>query len=108
MPNKANCIKLNIGISNHNGKSKVYYINESNIEKYNFPSWVRGCNSIQSYHKTVMNLCKERNLKIEEISESYEIDVKTLYSLINEMRIDGIYYLKIDTEGHDAIILKKL
>jgi hypothetical protein len=26
---------------------------------------------------------------------------------MNEMHIEGVYYLKIDTEGHDTVILKK-
>uniref|UniRef100_A0A6C0DQR6 Methyltransferase FkbM domain-containing protein n=1 Tax=viral metagenome TaxID=1070528 RepID=A0A6C0DQR6_9ZZZZ len=107
LKNKKDCIKMNIGISNYSGKCKVYYVPEHNINKYNFPSWVRGCNSINVYHKTVSNLCKDRNINIEEITESYEIDVQTLYQTMKQLAIEGVYYLKIDTEGHDTIILKK-
>ena len=107
LPDKKNCIKLNIGISNYNGKSMVYYLSEENIKKYNFPKGIRGCNTINSYHKTVSRLCKEKNLNIEEISESYQIDVYTLHNIFNQMNVDGVYYLKIDTEGHDTVILKK-
>jgi hypothetical protein len=107
LPDKSNVTKLNIGISNYNGKSFVYYLSPENIEKYDFPHWVRGCNTINSYHKTVENLCKEKKIKIEDVSNCYEIDVKTLFSLFMEKQINGVYYVKIDTEGHDTVILKK-
>ena len=107
IPNKENCIKLNLGISDYNGKCIVNYLSEQNIHKYNFPIWVRGCNSINSYHKTITNLCKNIGIDIEKISEKDSVDVSTLYTLMNKLCIDGVYYLKIDTEGHDYIILKK-
>jgi hypothetical protein len=71
------------------------------------PDWVKGCNSINSYHKTVVNLLKERELNISDLIEKYSIKKKTLFDFILEYDIDGIYYLKIDTEGHDCEILKK-
>lgn len=107
LQNKNQCIKLNIGISDYNGKAKIYYIPLKNIELYNFPDWVRGCNSVNKYHQTVQNLCKEYGLNIEEISDNYEIDVLTLYQMMKNNNTQGVYFLKIDTEGHDTKILKK-
>ena len=107
IPNKQNCIKLNLGISNYNGTCIVNYLSEQTIQKYNFPVWLRGCNSINSYHKTVYNICKNINIDIEKISEKDSVDVTTLYTLMNKLSIAGVYYLKIDTEGHDTVILKK-
>lgn len=105
--NKQNCIKLNLAISNYNGKCTVNYISEQTINKYNFPGWVKGCNSINTYHKTVKNLCEERGIDIEKISQHDSVDVTTLYTVMYALSIGGVYYLKIDTEGHDTIILKK-
>jgi hypothetical protein len=107
IPNKQNCIKLNLGISNYNGKCVVNYLSEETIRKYNLPVWVRGCNSINSYHKTVTSLCNDLGIDIEKITEKDSVEVSTLYSLIIKLCITGIYFLKIDTEGHDTIILKK-
>jgi hypothetical protein len=107
LPNKEKCIKLNLGISNYNGKCIVNYLSEETIRKYNFPGWVRGCNSINSYHKTVTTLCNNIGIDIEKISEKDSVDIKTLYTFMLELSITGVYYLKIDTEGHDVIILKK-
>ena len=107
IPNKINCIKLNIGISNYNGKCVVNYLSEKTIHKYNLPGWVRGCNSINSYHTTVTILCKEKGVDIEKISEKHIVEVSTLYTVMTKLCISGVYFLKIDTEGHDVIILKK-
>jgi FkbM family methyltransferase len=107
LPNKNNCIKLNIACSNHNGLCTIYYIPESNIIKYKLPQWVKGCNSINSYHKTVEKLCNNNNLNIEEISDNYQVETKKLSTIIENMNVKGIYYLKIDTEGHDCVILKE-
>jgi len=107
LPDKKNCIKLNMGVSDYNGKCIVNYLSEKTIQKYNFPKWVRGCNSINSYHKTVSSLCKTKCIDIETISEKDEVDVSTLYQIMNKLCIDCVYFLKIDTEGHDIIILKK-
>jgi hypothetical protein len=107
LPNKENCIKLNMGISNYNGKCVVNYLSEKTIKQYNFPEWVRGCNSINSYHRTVASICREKYINIENIIENDEVEVKTLYNIMNTMCNNGVYYLKIDTEGHDTFILKK-
>ena len=107
LPNKKNCIKLKMGISDYNGKCIVNYLSEKTIQKYKFPYWVRGCNSINSYKKTVTKLCKDKCIDIEKIIEKDEVSVTTLYQIINKLSIDGVYFLKIDTEGHDTLILKK-
>lgn len=107
LQDKQNCIKLNIGISDYNGKCMVNYLSEQTIQKFNFPAWVRGCNTINYYHQTVSNLCKDKGINIESISEKDEVDVTTLYQIICKLNIDCFYFLKIDTEGHDVVILKK-
>jgi len=107
IPDKRNCIKLNLGISNYNGKCVVNYLSEQTICKYNFPYFVRGCNSINSYHKTVTSICKSKNIDIEKIADKYTVDVSTLHTLMIKACVSGVYFLKIDTEGHDVIILKK-
>jgi FkbM family methyltransferase len=107
LPNKQNCTKLNMAVSDYTGTCIVHYLSESTIDKYGFPYWVRGCNSINSYHKTVTDVCNYKSLDIKAISENDEVDVKPLYEIMNTLCIDGVYFLKIDTEGHDCVILKK-
>ena len=107
LPNKEQVIKINCAISDKEGSCEIYYITEENINKYNLPNWVRGCNSINHYHPTVTKLCKKINKEIEEISTHYKVETKTLYNIFKQYNIEFCYYLKIDTEGHDVIILNK-
>jgi FkbM family methyltransferase len=107
LPNKPNCQKLNIGISNINGTANVYYIPEDIIVKHNLAPWYKGCNSINHYHPTVANDFRQLGLNIKEMVTSYTVPIKTLMTVINEQNITGIHYLKIDTEGHDTVILNQ-
>lgn len=107
LPNRTRCKKLNMAVSNYNGTGKVFFVNDANIQKYKLPNWVRGCNTINSYHKTVCNLLEKNKLSVEENIDSYEINIQTLYTIFLENKVEFVYYLKIDTEGHDVVILKK-
>jgi FkbM family methyltransferase len=106
LPESPTCKKLNMGISNYTGTGRVNYVPEENIRKYSLPDWIRGCNSINSYHATVSRVCKEQGLAIEEICLTYDVPITTLSEVCKDQGVSGIYYLKIDTEGHDCTILK--
>jgi hypothetical protein len=102
LPNKKNVKKINVGISNVNSFLDVYYIPEDVINYYNLPYWFKGCNCINDYHPlhikhNVSSLCK-----IEKVN------VITTIELFYTNSVRNVKYLKIDTEGHDCIILKTL
>jgi len=105
LPSGENISKVNVAISNTNKDSIIYYIDEQDILKNNLPDWVKGCNSINSPHPTVLKLLKEKKLNENLMSKK---NVKTIkfQDLINQFNIKYIGHLKIDTEGHDHIILK--
>ena len=105
LPDSPTCTKLNLAVSNHNGTCVVNYLSNHTIEKYQFPHWVRGCNSINSYHPTVARLCQERGVDITEIATSDPVEVVTLTHILK--LTSGVYFLKIDTEGHDVVILSQ-
>lgn len=107
LPEKKKCLKLNLAISDKNSETNVFFLKPEIIKKYNLPECLRGCNSIGSYHPTVNRILKENNINIEENITSYKVKTKTLYNVIIENNINGLFYLKIDTEGHDTYILKK-
>ena len=107
LPIKDNVEKLHMGISDSNRLTNVYYIPLDIIQQYNLPNWIRGCNTIGTYHPQVIDECNKRNINIEIISHNYPVTIKTLMTVMKEKYIDSIYYLKIDTEGHDTIILNK-
>lgn len=99
LPDKPNVKKLNIGISNTDGSMDVYYVPEKIIIERKLPDWLKGCNSINNYHpahikKKVCNFC-----------QIDKVNVITLFRLYYENQIRNVKFLKIDTEGHDCIIL---
>jgi len=106
LPNKKECKKIQIAVSNYNGFANINYVSVENIKKYKLPKYVRGCNSINNYHPTVSRILSQKGINIKNIVTSCTVPCKTLLNIINENNISGFYYLKIDTEGHDSIILE--
>lgn len=44
-------------------------------------------------------------IEMKNVTTSYKVQCKTLNYLLDEYNISGLYLLKIDTEGHDTVIL---
>ena len=102
LPDRSNVNKINVAVSNVNSVVNVYYIPEQTIEENNLPHWFKGCNCIGKYHPlhikhNVSGLCK-----IETVQ------VITTYELFYMNSVRTVGFLKIDTEGHDCIILNAL
>lgn len=106
LPDKKGCLKINAAISNVNGNATVYYMSEDMVKKYDLPYWVRGCNCIDDCHPTVNKLLSDKGINMKDIVTSYDVPRKTLLNIMHENNVRGFYYLKIDTEGHDTVILK--
>lgn len=107
LPEKNNIQKINWAISNFNGNITIFYINEENIKKHSLPFWVRGCNSVNFYHPTVLNLIKSRGITLDIFSkEIVQVhDIKYLFEFLNLKELE---FLKIDCEGHDVVIVNNL
>lgn len=104
LPDKPNVQKVNYAISDTEGSLDMFYLSEEIINRYNLPWWCRGCNSLGKPHVTVLNELHKRNLTEEVISRD-PVKVVTPLQLIKEFDIESVEHLKIDTEGHDYIIL---
>jgi len=104
--NRPNKIKANIAISDRDTETNIYYVDESDIQKYNLPSWVKGCNSIDFPHRSVSELIKERGLP--DIISTRKIETISFQSFVKRFNIESIGLLKIDTEGHDFVILRDM
>ena len=102
LPDKLNVKKLNVGISNINSFLDVYYIPENVIEVNKLPHWFKGCNCINNYHP----LHLEHN--VSHLCNIEKVKVITTYDLFYQNSVRHVKYLKIDTEGHDCIILQTL
>ncbi len=93
------CQKENVAISNYEGEIVLFYIPSEVIRRENLPNWVRGCNSVAEPHPTLVvngwfQFCKEETVQVVRIK-----------SIIDKYEVKEIHFLKIDTEGHDCIIL---
>jgi glycosyltransferase involved in cell wall biosynthesis/SAM-dependent methyltransferase len=105
LPTMKSVQKINAAISNYDGKVNIYSVSPDQIDKHNFPDWVRGCNSIGTYHPRVIELIQLKHLDEREIINVERVDVMTFGTLCRRYHIKGCRYLKIDTEGHDHVIL---
>lgn len=102
LPDKPNVKKYNIGISNVNTTLDVYYIPEDVIINNRLADWFKGCNCINDYHP----LHKKHN--VTHLCKIEKVNVITTYELFYQNKVRKVGYLKIDTEGHDCVILKSL
>ena len=75
----------------------IYYIPSDTIIKENLPQWMKGCNCINTYHakhQDYKNLVAIEKVQVMDVSEIYEM-----------FNIGHVKYIKIDTEGHDCVIM---
>jgi len=107
LPKKKGCVKLNIAISDNNKSVNVYYVPEANILKYNLPEWIRGCNSINDFHPTIIkNNLLPPGINQTDITNVDVVRCSKLIDVFHDYNIEGVYFLKVDTEGHDCTILE--
>lgn len=102
LPDRPNVKKVNAAIT-HNKPSKsmnIFYIPPEIVDKHKLPSWFKGCNKIGNYHP----LHIKHNVK--DYVQILEVPLKNVNEFMEEHNIKKIKFLKIDTEGHDCIILK--
>lgn len=106
LPNKKNNIKLNVAVSDKDGEEIIYYVNPEDISRYNLPDWIKGCNSIKLPHPSVVNVLNETNLT--HLYKKELIKVITWDNIIREHNVISVDFLKLDTEGHDTVILNSI
>lgn len=100
------CRKVNIAISNRIGEVYVFYIQPNMIEELGLPNWARGCNAINQPHPTLKKLLLNKFGQdgLKYIEESI-VRVDRIKNVLLEYKIKEFDCLKIDTEGHDTVIL---
>lgn len=100
LPDRPRWHKNNVAISNKSDIIEVYFCDPNYLHLY--PNWIRGCNSIGNIHPTLMNYCS-----MEHISSAM-VECITMSMLMDRHNITSVGYMKIDTEGHDPIIVNDL
>ena len=102
LPNKPNIQKCCLAITGkcqENATTDVYFIPREKIIEYNLQDWFAGCNTIGNYHP--MHI--QHNVT-EHVSK-LTVPMMSLGSFYDLHQIKGCKFLKIDTEGHDIVIL---
>ena len=92
-------------ISDSDGWVDCYYIDESDIVKYGFPWWLRGCNSVMKRHPTGEAIVRNAGLNPEEMFKSCRVPMYTMKTLFEMYQVGSLGFLKVDTEGHDGVVL---
>jgi len=105
LPNKQFVHKVLAAVSDNDDTVKSYYIPEETIQKYNWPWWLRGCNSIKEYHETGLEYILKQKLNPEDIFVENIVNQYSVKTLFEMYQVSSINFLKIDTEGHDNIII---
>jgi FkbM family methyltransferase len=92
------CRKENVAVSNYTGEIDIYYVDPAEIAARGLATWLRGCNSVVRPHFQHAQLPSE-------IVRKDTVPVVRIKSLLDKHQITKIDALKIDPEGHDAVIL---
>lgn len=104
LPKKSKVIKVNAALSNYDGEIEIYHISTSEMSKHGLPFWVRGCNSVNKPHEYTRN--KIGAELYDSIVHRTKVPTLSWNTLVRNYNVGSIGYLKIDTEGHEHIILK--
>jgi len=104
LPNKPRVKKLCAAISAEDGIATMHYIPLETIQVMMLPKWMRGTNCIGSPHPTVLKYLEKNGIPTSIIS-TFDIPVIGIATLLMRYHVTGIDYLKIDTEGHDTVIM---
>ena len=105
LPSPKNCQKVQAAISDREGEVAFYFVRPEHIAQYGLASWVRGCNSIGKPHPSVVAQLEGLGLEPMEVMSVETVRMCRLMSIFDQYEVEGVYYLKVDTEGHDAVIL---
>lgn len=125
LENKINVTKIHGAVVSDEDETglDVFYVEESDIDKYNLGSWMKGCNSIGKPHDFHTNYfacpwtwhnhpdrksLPTTNLFNIGIVKQKSIPCYTYKKLMNMYDIGRVNKLKIDTEGYDCKILKSV
>jgi hypothetical protein len=106
LPDKDNCIKVNCAITETDGFVDIFWIHPEDLIKHNLPNWLRGCNSINTPHPSAIQELKTKNL--QHIYNKTQCKSMCWNTLIDIYDIKNIDFLKIDTEGHDCVIVNNV
>lgn len=103
LPNKRHVLKLAAAVSDRDGKATMFWVRPEDIAAHGLPAWLKGCNSLGEPHPTTARTLAERRL--EHLMQATTVPVVSVRSLVAAHSVGIVDLLKVDTEGHDAVIV---
>lgn len=97
-------LKSNFAIGNRKDVVNIYYLEESTIQEYKLPHWLKGCSTVGKPHHLALKSLNEKNLPLD-LLKRYEVQMITFVSLCEIYNVTDIGQLKLDTEGYEHLIL---
>lgn len=104
LPDRQRVTKVNAAVSDVNGTMEIYYIPDSVRLANKLPSWIKGTNKIGECHPTVVRYLTKHSLPLSLITHQ-TVPVLSVSELFEKYAVGSIDFLKIDTEGHDCVIM---
>lgn len=104
LPSPPNVIKLTEAVSDREGFCEAVFVSREDIVKYDLPTWLAGCTRIDDIHPIIQGYLNSKQLPLERLQRE-RVPMTTLDRLYERFNIGSVGYLKIDTEGHDTVIL---
>ena len=106
LPNNSHVIKVNCAISDKNGITNVFWVKPEDIDEYELSWFLKGCNSIIRPHSVTERELKEK--KLEFLLNETQCEIITWERLVERYNVESVDLLKIDTEGHDCVIINNI
>ena len=104
LPKYNNIFYENIAIDICKDYKEIEYINPEKIDENN--EWLSGISSINKSNGP-LNLSKNK-INFKNIKKKNIVKTDTLNNICDKYNVMNIDFLKIDTEGHDLIVLKSI
>lgn len=105
LPDKPLVRKICAAVSDTSGNTTLYLVPDQVRIDYGLPVWMKGTNSIGAPHPTVVRYLTNHGLPLDLI-ESRTVPVIALSDLLHD--VTSLETLKIDTEGHDTVIMAEM
>jgi hypothetical protein len=106
LPDKSNVKKICAAVSDSAGDSFLFTVSEETIERYELPSWARGCSSIDIPNPPLLEELRKRN--IEHLYEKLPIQKVPISEILETNQVTQIGIFKTDLEGHDLDVVEAL
>jgi len=104
LPDKPNVTKVNAAISSENNIVDLFWVEPHNQDKYNL-SFTKGWGTIIKPHRGHNEA--QKMLETGMLSK-HKVEAITWTTLTERYQIDSVDLVKIDTEGHDCVVVNSI